>query len=725
MEKIVHTKFITLAFLATSLGIRLASAAPATDQATHAKVTAEYMRLPMSFEINEGQSDPQVKALARGSGYGVFLTSSESVFVLTPGKKDGAGAVVRVRAIGANPAPKVSGLDRLEGHSDYYIGKDQSKWRQNVPNYARVKYDSIYPGVDLIYYGNQRQLEYDYVVAPGADPNSIRLAIQGARKLSIDANGDLLLETQHGIISQRKPVIYQQIDGTRHEVAGSFLLHGNRVSFKVGDYDHSKELVIDPSLVFLTYLGGSGTDEGKALTITTTTGVTLVAGSTSSPNFPTATPLFSYTGETDGFVTAIDPTGETLLDSTYVGGTGGANLVNGIAVDVSLLPAMLYVAGTTTSPNLAVTNAFQPTYAGGGADGWVARINLQVTIISLNPLKFTLTTSIGFVTYLGGTGADEVTGLAMDQVSKDVFVTGLTTSKNFPTTAGALQTTFGGTVNGFVTRFASGTGLPSFSTYIGGKGAVEPTGIATYTNLSTSAVTEYVVGEVLASATAKEGYFTALNGTGTASPFTKIIGSTTTATDVTGVTTDSAGAIYITGFTNNSTLPTVSPVQATFGGGGNDAFVGAYNSSGTPTFFSYWGGAGYDEAQSIGVFLTNNSDLTTSINLFIGGYTTGSLKTQNAVQSTYGGGSTDGFVTMFSTSHGSPFSLGYSTYIGGNGVDIVYGLAVGSSGNARITGLTSSTNLNVTPPASSTPHAFQTTNGGGYDAFVAEIQTTP
>ena len=714
----MQTRSFSLTLLTMFAGIQLVSAATATDQANHAQVASEYLRMPMSFELNEGQSNPQVKALAHGSSYGLFLTSNESVFVVASGKK-AESAIVRFRTVGSNPAAKVIGLDRMVSTSNYYVGRDKSKWREKVANYARVKYESIYPGVDLVYYGNQQQLEYDYIVAPGADPNSIRLAIAGAHKVRVAPNGDLLLETANGSMSHHKPVIYQEIDGSRREVAGNFILHGNRVSFQVGDYDRSKELIIDPSLSFLTYLGGSGTEEGKALTITTTTGVTLVGGLTISANFPTSTPLFTYTGTTDGFVSALDPAGKTLLVSTYVGGTGGVNLVSGIAVDASLLPAMLYVAGTTTSPNLAVQNAAQPTYGGGGADGWVARINLQVTIISLSPLKFTLATTIGFVTYLGGTGAEEITGLAMDQVSKDVFVTGLTTSSNFPVTAGAMQTHFGGVVNGFVTRYAAGTGVPVFSTYLGGSGLFEPNGIATYTNLATQAVTEYIAGQAIVSSTGKLGVLTALSGNGATSPFTKTFGTSTTVTTASAVTTDSAGSIYVTGTTNTPGLTTLAPVQATYGGGGNDAFVAAYNSSGTATFFSYFGGAGYDVSDAIGVTLTNNSDLTTSINLFIAGYTTGSFPTKSAIQGTYGGGSTDGFVTMFSTSHGSPYALGYSTYLGGSGIDIIYGLAVGTAGNARVTGLTNSTNLPVSTGA------FQSTNGGGYDAFVGEIQTVP
>src|ERR1700733_9475511 len=222
---------------------------------------------------------------------------------------------------------------------------------------------------------------------------------------------------------------------------------------------------------------------------------------------------------------------------------------------------MLYVAGTTTSKNLVILNAAQPTYGGGGADGWVARINLKVTIISENPLKFTLTTSLAFATYLGGSGSEEVTGIAMDQVTKDVFVTGLTTSANLPTTPGVLQTTFGGIVNGFVNRYSQATGDLAFSTYIGGSGAVESNAIAVYTNLSTGVISEYVAGEAIVSSTGKEGFITALTGTGTGGAFAKTIGSSTFATVASAITTDSDGAIYIAGTTNQPGLATVAPVQ--------------------------------------------------------------------------------------------------------------------------------------------------------------------
>ena len=760
----MRAPLIKLTLASMSAGLWVASAAPATapvtDPATRAKVTAGYLQSPMIFEMNEGQSDPQVKALARGSRYGLFLTSNESVFVVDPGAKN--QAVVRVRNIGANPAPRVSGLDRLDSTSNYYVGRDESKWRKNVANYARVKYDSIYPGIDLIYYGNQQQFEYDYVVAPGADPNSIRLAIDGARKLHIDPNGDLLMETGHGAIHQHKPVIYQEVDGVRREIAGNFIVDGNRVSFQVGDYDHSNKLVIDPSFLFKSYLGGSGTDQGLAITVTTGLGVTIVAGSTSSANFPIV-PMsgvisFPYTGETDGFIAVIyyntSTTDTHLLNSTFVGGTGGVNVINSIAVDNSENPVLMYVAGYTTSPNLSVKNAAQPTL-GGKTDGWLAQVNLNVNITSFPPnLQYTVTTTLGFVTYLGGSGTDEITGITMDQNSKDVFVTGFTGSTNFKVTSGVVQKTNAGGEDAFVARFASGlspettpAGTLLFSTYLGGTGTDAGSGIAVCTsnptptapnpptvctNTKAGALTIYISGTTTSSALpattgtpdtapASTGFLVAMSGHGTSTYFTKLIGSSTKTTKANAVITDIAGTIYITGNTNDPALPVVKPVQTFYKGGGNDAFVAAYGAGGTASFLSYFGGAGADIANTIGVFLTPNSDSTTSINLFIAGSTTGGLPIVNAtgLQPIYGGGSSDGFVAMFSTSHGSSFTKAYSTYVGGPGTDVIYSLFVGSSGNARFTGITNSTT------GIATPGVFQAGIGGGFDAFVAAIQTTP
>jgi hypothetical protein len=790
----MRATLFTFALLSTSLGAPFASAAPAVDPATQAKVTAQYLQSPMIFEMNEGQSDPQVKAISRGSRYGLFLTSNESVFVLNSGAKN--QAVVQVRAVGANPAPKVSGVDRLGSISNYFLGRDQSKWRKNVANYARVKYESIYPGVDLIYYGNQKQLEYDYVVAPGADPNSIRLDIEGASKLKLDRNGDLRLETSDGAINQHKPVIYQQVDGKRRQIAGNFVLRGKQVSFRVGDYDHSKNLVIDPSFDFVTYLGGSGTDQGFGITITTGTGLTLVAGSTASANFPivpapvcgvppmpdpvctqTGVTSYPYTGQTDGFMATFNPSGKKLFNTTYVGGSGGINVVTSVAIDNYEDPEMLYVAGYTTSPDFDVVNAAQPKI-GGGTDGWVAQILLDLTITSFVPPEGIINTSVGFATYLGGSGTDEITGLTIDQNTKDVFVTGFTKSKNFPVSAGAFQSALSGTEDAFVARYASGctasffdgctpettpAGTKLYSTYFGATGAastVTASGIAVYTSPTTGDLTAYISGTTTgtlkgpnepadapaspavtpATTTESLGFMAAFGANGTTNPFTKYIGSSTTVTKANAITTDCNGYIYIAGSTDDTTLPVLKPIYKAYQGGISDVFIAAYNSSGTQTLLSYFGGKGADVATQIGVFLTPADFPATCtaepmINLFIAGYTTGSFPIvvpagSSVPQPTYGGGPTDGFVVMITSDNYAHFTEGcvvisgvntcaYSTYLGGPGTDEILGMAVGSSGNARITGLTNSTS------GFATAGSYQTTLGGGYDAFAAEILTTP
>jgi hypothetical protein len=778
----------TLTLLAMSAAFRLAAASTATDQTNKAKIAAEYLKLPMTFELNEGQTDPQVKAMSRGSRYGLFLTSNESVFVVAPGKEQ---SVVRVRTVGSNPEAKVSGVDRLSSVSSYFVGKDQSKWRKNVANYGRVKYNSIYPGIDLIYYGNQQQLEYDYLVAPGADPSSIQLAIEGARKLRIDRNGDLRLETKNGAIYQHKPVVYQQINGSRREIAGSFLVRGNQVSFKLGDYDHSQELVIDPSLAFSSYIGGSGTDSGKAITITTATGLTIVAGSTASANFPIAsvpacpaTPIctttgvtsYPYTGsgQTDGFLALFNPSGGKLINSTYIGGTGGVNTVTGLAIDNYEVPALIYVAGYTTSTDFDVVNAAQPTN-GGGVDAWVSEVLLNVTVDTFVPPTGTINTSIGFATYLGGSGTDEITSISMDQATKDVFVTGFTTSKNFPIKvatgkAGVVQKTFSGTEDAFVARYASGcnaamqdidgctiettpAGTLLFSTYLGGTATAAANGIVVGINNPTIAepvLVAYIVGTTTSTALGEvekpgdepaatpaatgtsEAFLVSMSQYGTLINFSNFIGSSTTTTVGNAVTMDVSGDVFITGSTTDSALPLVDPIFKHYQGD-TDVFIGEYGYGGGTHFLSYYGGKDFDQAFGIGVCtITSQSspDCASTpgtnpvTNLFFAGETTGAFYiTTGAPQTVYGGGASDGFVAMLTSTDASSstpkWTIGYSSYMGGPGTDIIYGLAVGSSGNARVTGLTNSAT------GMATTGAYQTTLGGGYDAFVAEIETTP
>src|SRR5712692_3149813 len=235
--------------------------------ASQSRIVESYGRLPLNFAPNRGQTDARVQFLSRGSGYGLFLTSTEAVLSLAA-SRGVSPQVLRMKLAGANRRSQARGLEPLAGQSNYFIGNDPQRWRTEIPHYARVEFAEVYPGVSLIYYGQQRQPEYDLVVAAGAKPERIRLRIQGASGLRIDGEGDLVLETAGGELRQKRPRIYQVVDGMRREVAGSYVLRGKQeVGFKLEDYDRRRAVVIDPVLVYSTYLGGSGGDWGRSIAV--------------------------------------------------------------------------------------------------------------------------------------------------------------------------------------------------------------------------------------------------------------------------------------------------------------------------------------------------------------------------------------------------------------------------------------------------------------------------
>src|SRR5436190_4883214 len=332
-------------------------ACPATA-AAEARVSETYGKLPLHFEANQGQTHQDVRFLARGPGYSLYLTAGEAVLVLTKPNPDATQAratpvVVRMSVVGAAPKPLVSGLDELPGKANYLIG-NPAKWRTNVPTYAKVHYRAVYPGIDLVYYGNQRQLEYDFVVAPGADPNRIVLGFQGAERLEINAEGELVLHAAGEVIRQRVPVIYQEINGVRTKLEGRYVLKdAHRVGFQVAAYDQSRPLVIDPTLVYATYLGGSRSEHVAGIAVDAA-GAAYVTGTTGSTDFPRTPGAIqtTYGGggsypfhEGDAFVTKLNAAGTALVYSTYLGGSS-RDVASGIAVDAA---GAAYVTGTTAS----------------------------------------------------------------------------------------------------------------------------------------------------------------------------------------------------------------------------------------------------------------------------------------------------------------------------------------------------------------------------------------
>jgi len=681
------------------------------DKSVGMSIVESYGKLPLSFEANKGQTDPEVKFLSRGIGYTLFLAPTEAVLALqkaatsNPQQKSDrvhtalgpeaaraqAPAVLRMKLVGSNPAPRLVGLNQLPGKSNYFIGNNPKKWRTNVPNYSKVRYENVYAGVDLIYYGSQGQLEYDFVVAPGAAPGAITLGLEGAEGMAIDPQGNLVLSIGSGEVSLHKPVVYQEVDGVRREIQGGYVLkEDNRVGFQVAAYDAGKPLVIDPTLAYSTYLGGSDTDRGFGIAVDSG-GNAYVTGLTISTNFPTASPFQAACGAggcEDAFVTKFNPTGSALVYSTYLGGSGNDRGF-GIAVDGG---GNAYVAGGTNSTNFPTASPFQAA-RGGGFDAFVTK---------LNPTGSALVYS----TYLGGSGGtSQGVGIAVDS-SGNAYVTGNTNSANFPT-ASSFQAALSGPRDAFVTKFNPAGSALVYSTYLGGSGdddgggiAVDSSGNAYVTGNTNSANFPTASPFQAAPGGGFDAFVSKLNPTGSALVYSTYLGGN--GGDFgSGIAVDSSGNAYVAGATASTNFPTASPFQAALGGG-FDAFVTKLNAAGSALVFStYLGGSAGDGGSAIA--------LDVDIVYVTGDTASTNFPTANAIQAAFGGG-TDGFVAKLDIP-----DLVFATYLGGSGDDSGASIAVDSGGNAYVTGETASTDFPTMSP-------FQAAFGGGtQDAFVTKI----
>jgi Beta-propeller repeat len=590
---------IAIAFNPSHTSTRLPGGArvPAPD-ATHA--AQPWGRLPLAFEENRGQVDSQVKFLARRPGYTLFLTSDGAVVAsdcIQPvrtsqkisRKTDEGTAVLRMKLIGANRESKVVGKQALPGTSNYFIGTDPRRWTKNVPQYAKVHYSDVYPGVDLTYYGSERDrdLEFDFSVAPGADSTAIRLHIDGAQEIRLD-HGNVLMLTGSGEIRLRPPLIYQDVDGTRKQIAGKYVLSArDEISLQVAPYDHQRALVVDPVLAYATYLGGAdyfGQDIQQIAV--NAAGEAYVVGQTNSPTFPLANAIQPILhGGTDVFVTKINADGTGLVYSTFLGGSdyeSGA----GIAIDAT---GNAYITGTTLSTDFPTVGTIQ-TKNGGTADAFAAKISADG-----NTLLYSA--------YLGGNNYDQAWRIAVDRYGA-AYILGNTLSTNFPTKS-AFQPNNGGGQDVFVTKINAAGKYIAYSTYLGGSAEDVPADIkvdaagrayVTGNTLSTDFPTQNAIQS--GNAGGRDGFVTKLGATGSVVLFSTYWGAS--ADDSGGaIALDSQSNIYLAGNTLSVDFPTINPLQPS-NAGKWDCFLSKINASGTTVLYStYLGGNGIEGCSGI------------------------------------------------------------------------------------------------------------------------------
>jgi uncharacterized protein (TIGR03437 family) len=573
-------------------------------------------RLPVAFEPNRGQEPGQADFIVHTPGAALTLRAGRAEWISRQAR-------VAVVFESTRRGVRGQGEDALPGVVNYLIGNEPSRWLKNIPTFSRVRYRELYPGIDVVYYVNDGRLEYDLVLARGADPGRVRLRVEGAQGLRLDEAGDLVIATAGGELRQHRPVIYQESNGERHELAGSYQLRGREVRFALGPYDRSQPLVIDPALTWASYLLPSPALNAQASS---------VALDSAGNIYMTGTVL--ATGPiNEAFVAKLNPSGTTASE-TFIGGAGGNSDGYAIAVDTA---GDIYLAGDTTSASFPADATYVYPYAGYSQDAFV--------------MELTSAGNIVFSHYFGGSGGDVIYGLALD-AADNVYVVGATNSVDMPISNGAAQTKEGGGVDAFVVAFAATTGYGVYSTYLGGSG---------------------------------DDYGNA-------------------------IAVDAAGDAFVTGSTASSNFPVVGGAFQSTLKGTNNAFVAKIGPpTGALIYSTYLGGSGNDYAFGIAVdpsgatYITGETS-STNFPLVAGAY-----------QSTYGGGASDAFVTRLA---GSGSSLLYSTYLGGSGAEVSYGIAIDSTGNAYITGSTSSTNY----PA--TTDAFQGSSQGAINATVTGLNAS-
>jgi len=703
-----------------SSSIHHSSPTPATtDKAARVYANEAYGKLPLQFEANRGQAEPKVKYISRGSRHALYLTPDEAVLSLH-NEATKRSASLHLKMIGANAAPEVAGQDELPGRVNYFRGQDQSRWQRDVPTFARVHYANVYPGIDAVYYGNQRQLEYDFNVAPGADPAQIKLSFEGAEALRVNEAGDLLIQTAAGEVRQHKPLVYQEIEGARREIESRYELSPDgEVGFALAAYDATRPLVIDPILAYASYVGATSSDTALGIAVDAD-GFAYITGNLFGAFTMTPGAYDTTNAGQDVYVAKINPDGGSFVYATYISATGGNNVGSDIAIDAV---GNAYITGKAAGAFFPATpGAFDTTQ--NSLDAFVVKLNAQGNALL-------------YATYLGGTGSDEGFGIAVDS-SGDIYVAGVTFSNNFPV-ANGLQTTFGGGRDAFAVKLrpaGSGAADLLYSTYLGGAGDEEANAVACdasgnlyLTGYSTSA--NYP--------TTANAFDTSLAGSGGDAVVTKLNPATSGAASLIYSTflggssadegndllVDNAAVpnIYLTGGTSSTSASGLFPTTANAYDttiNQSDAFFSRINPASTGAtdlvYSTFIGGTAADEGLGLARDATGK--------IYVSG-STGSSNfptTPDAFQSVYNGN--DAFIVKLNPTGAGASDLLYSTLFGGasggsnaaDGNDKAHDIAVDAQGNFYVAGETGSPNLPV-----QNAFAGQTTHKGFSDGFVAKF----
>jgi len=695
---------------------------------------ARYGQLPLTFEENHGQTDPRVQFLSRAKGYTAFLNAGGIVLSLRPAQSTKAdvapnsspaqnrrpsNTALEFRLVGAASNVMATGEDLQPGRVNYFLGNDRAKWHTNVPTYRRVRYKNLYPGIDLIYYGNHRELEYDFAIAPHADPGSIEFEVRGARQIELGSDGNLIVTMSGGQLQFESPHVYQESNGLHVPLQGEYVIKSsNRVGFHVANFDRSKSLVIDPVLVYSTYLGGSGDDQPTGIAVDGN-GSVYVTGSTDSTDLPLATLGSLPPGADHVFVAKFDASGSNLVYCDYIGGNS-QDYGFALALDSA---NQVYVTGSTASSNFPLVNAYQSTYPGS--------FNAFLTKISADG------SSLLYSTYLGGNGSDVPSRVAVDNLS-DILVAGTTSSTNFPVAnayQSAASSNQGGLYGnyGFITKFTPDGSSLVYSTYFAGSSNMPDNcgGTQCWTAPATtlagmaidSAGNAYVAGTTNTyDFPATEGAYLAANSTQDNSPVgfvSKIDGSgnlqystyfyeSSGFTIINAIAVDGSGSAYVTGVTySDGAFPITSTSicdPGVYGAACSYAFVTKFDAAAATLVYSTFLGPN-NNAIPVGIALDQNSDA-----FILSSTSSSSFGIVNGIEP-YGGGQ-DALLVEVDPAAGSQL---FATYLGGSSNETAAGIALDSQGNLYLTGTTDSTDFPITPLA------FQPQPGGNGDGFVMKI----